>query len=73
LEDETRARRLTITTDRNALVVYTAGYFEDIWKINGRAAQPFMAVALEAQTLPDAVNNPGFGDIVIRDKKRSNR
>ena len=66
LESEDHARRLSVVTDRNCLVVYTAGYFEPQWKISGRAAAPFMAVALEAQTLPDAVHHENFGDTVIK-------
>ena len=66
LESADRARGVSVITDRNSLVVYTAGYFEPLWKINGRTAEPFMAVALEAQTLPDAANHAGWGDIVIR-------
>ena len=67
LENEDRTRKISVITDRNALVVYTAGYFEPVWTINGRTAAPFMGVALEAQTLPDAVNHPGWGDTVIKD------
>lgn len=66
LENKERTRRISVITDRNALVVYTAGYFEPVWKINGRVAAQFMGIALEAQTLPDAVNHPGWGDIVIK-------
>ncbi|MCL2888503.1 MAG: galactose mutarotase [Elusimicrobia bacterium] len=66
LENEERTRRVSVLTDRNALVVYTAGYFEPQWKINGRVAAPFMGIALEAQHLPDAVNHPGWGDTVIK-------
>lgn len=67
LENEDSTRRISVLTDRNALVVYTAGYFEPAWKINGRTAAPFMGIALEAQTLPDAVNHQGWGDNVIKD------
>lgn len=65
LENENRTRKISVITDRNALVVYTAGYFEPTWKINGLTAVPFMGIAMEAQTLPDAVNHPDWGDIVI--------
>jgi len=67
LENEARTRKISVITDRNALVVYTAGYFGPPWKINGRAAAPFMGIALEAQTMPDAVNHQGWGDTVIKD------
>ena len=66
LENEERSRKISVITDRNSLVVYTAGYFEPVCKINGCPAMPFMGIALEAQTLPDAINHKGWGNIVIK-------
>ncbi|MDR0646026.1 MAG: galactose mutarotase [Elusimicrobiota bacterium] len=66
LEDENSARRITVLTDRNALVAYSANYFESGWNINGENSVPYMGIALEAQTLPDAPNHEDFGNIILR-------
>ncbi|MCG0733087.1 aldose 1-epimerase [Lactiplantibacillus plantarum] len=54
--------RLLINTDRNGLVIFTA---------NPERTQPYRlgdyhALAVELQTLPDAINHHGFGDVVLR-------
>jgi aldose 1-epimerase len=66
LEDEKSIRRITVLTDRNALVAYTANYFESGWNINGEKSVPYMGIALEAQMLPDAPNHEGFGDVILK-------
>jgi aldose 1-epimerase len=63
--------RLDVESDRNALVVYSLNYSYDDFKMNDKSISKHMAVALEAQTLPDAINHKGFGDIIINaDEKK---
>ncbi|GAX08086.1 aldose 1-epimerase [Secundilactobacillus silagincola] len=57
LSDKSSNRHVAIYSDRNALVVYTANLPE--------GGQPYNALATEAQTLPDAPNHAGFGDITL--------
>lgn len=57
LSDKSSNRHVAIYSDRNALVVYTANLPE--------GGQPYNALATEAQTLPDAPNHDGFGDITL--------
>lgn len=57
----TAERRVKIYSDRNGLVVFTANPLDG----HAQAQHQFNAVALEAQTLPDAIHHDGFGDIVL--------
>lgn len=57
LSDTDSNRHIAIYSDRNGLVVFTANPLDD--------SKPYNAVAMEAQTLPDAINHDGFGDIVL--------
>lgn len=62
LGDVSGKRRIDIYSDRNGLVIFTAD------PVDGakQDAHQYNSVATEAQTLPDAVNHPGFGDITLR-------
>ena len=55
-------RRIDIYSDRNGLVIFTTD------PVNGenQDAHRYNSLATEAQTLPDAINHPGFGDITLR-------
>ncbi len=67
LHDPKTKRTLRMYSDRNSVVMYTA---------NGLGSDPdcgltlpnknWAGVALEGQTLTDAINHPGFGDTVLR-------
>lgn len=59
-------RSIEVTTDRDAVVVYTHNVISpamDIWQV---PLQKYSGIALEAQTLPDAINHDDFGDSVLR-------
>ncbi|MTV82801.1 aldose epimerase family protein [Secundilactobacillus folii] len=58
LSDSDSNRHVDIFSDRNGLVVFTANPFDQ--------SQPYNALATEAQTLPDAINHDGFGDIELK-------
>lgn len=55
-------RRIDIYSDRNGLVIFTADPVDGA----NQDAQRYNSLATEAQTLPDAINHPGFGDITLR-------
>nr|WP_047998525.1 aldose epimerase family protein [Lactiplantibacillus herbarum] len=55
-------RRVKLYSDRNSLIVFTANPFDPAKE----DAHQYNALATEAQTLPDAINHPDFGDIVLR-------
>lgn len=57
----TAERRVKIYSDRNGLVVFTANPLD----AHEQVQHHFNAVALEAQTLPDAIHHDGFGNIIL--------
>lgn len=65
---DTSGDSINMYSDRNAIVMYTMNsvdrglYFS---KDGGKEAEGYEGVALEAQTLPDAINHDGFGDITL--------
>lgn len=68
LRDTESGRQITIDSGRNALIMYTMGGSQEgnrYPRDNGKPAVPGEGVALEAQTLPDAINQENFGDIVL--------
>lgn len=68
LRDEESGRQVTISSDRNGLVMYNMPALDTTIKFtrdHGEEAIPGEGIALEAQTLPDAINQENFGDIVL--------
>ncbi|MCR3758100.1 aldose epimerase family protein [Clostridium felsineum] len=61
---------LSIESDRNALIVYTLNFPCEDLKLNGKNIPKYGAVALEPQTLPDAINHSNFGDILLLKDER---
>jgi aldose 1-epimerase len=49
------------------MVVYTSTYFDNKHTINGMLSNPYMGIALEVQTLPDAIHHENFGSTVMRE------
>ncbi|AZZ61012.1 hypothetical protein DSM07_06710 [Oenococcus sp. UCMA 16435] len=64
LKDLNSNYELTITSDRNALVVYTANQIDPSLHLN-HSAKPWSAVALEAQTLPNSENLTSLGNVTL--------
>lgn len=59
-------RQMKLYSDRNALVVYTLNHVEPSKLVNqGIHLIPHMGVALEPQTLPDAIHHSEFGNILL--------
>lgn len=59
-------RHIEVSTDRDAVVVYTHNVVEPPMKIWGEELQPYAAITLETQTIPDAINHAGFGNDILR-------
>lgn len=65
LHDPKSNRTLKMFSDRNGLVMFsTDGISSDV-KLN-RPGRPWMALALEGQTLPDSPHHFDFGDVTLR-------
>lgn len=65
LRDPQSGRELQMYSDRNALVIFSANGLPASVKLN-RPGKSWAALALEAQSLPDAPHHPEFGDITLR-------
>lgn len=59
-------REVTLYTDCNSVVVFTHNGEVDDYTIEGEPAKQYAGITLETQTLPDAVNQAGFGNIILR-------
>ncbi|MDZ7834737.1 MAG: aldose epimerase family protein [Alkalibacterium sp.] len=65
LYDPVSRREVKLYTDCNSVVVFTHNALVDDYLIEGEPAKQYAGITLETQTLPDAVNHPGFGNIVL--------
>lgn len=59
-------REVTLYTDRNSLVIFTHNGESKNLMIKGEPVKQYAGIALETQTLPDAINNKDFGNSVLR-------
>lgn len=69
LTDQATGHQVSVYSDRNALVVYSFNFPEAgvvFSRSKGRENVQHEGLALEAQTLPDAINHPDFGNIVLK-------
>ncbi|GEK90555.1 aldose epimerase family protein [Alkalibacterium kapii] len=66
LYDPSSGRELTFYTDRNCVVIFTHNGAVDDFTIAGESVKPYAGITLETQTLPDAINNRDFGNIIVR-------
>lgn len=66
LYDPKSGREVTLYTDCNSVVVFTHNGEVDDYTIEGEPAKQYAGITLETQTLPDAVNQAGFGNIILR-------
>jgi len=65
LGDTEGHRQIKLYSDRNGLIIFTANPFD----ADQQTAHQYNALATEAQTLPDAINHPNFGDTILRPGK----
>ncbi|WP_368645256.1 aldose epimerase family protein [Alkalibacterium putridalgicola] len=66
LYDPESGREVTFYTDCNSVVVFTHNGEVADYTIEGEPARQYAGITLETQTLPDAINKKGFGNIVLR-------
>lgn len=66
LYDPESGREVELYTDCNSVVIFTHNAEIDDYLIEGEPAKQYAGITLETQTLPDAVNQPGFGNIILR-------
>lgn len=69
LTHEASGHQVTLYSERNGLVVYSFNWPEEgvvFSRSGGRTNTKHEGLALEAQTLPDAINQPDFGNIVLK-------
>ncbi|MDN6542852.1 MAG: galactose mutarotase, partial [Lentilactobacillus parabuchneri] len=64
LSDPESGRSVSISSKRNALVVFTPDDLSGSNFMIGKGG-PYMAIALEAQNLPDTPNHDDFGDVTL--------
>lgn len=65
LYDPETKRRMKMYSDRNSVVIYTANGLSGDLGLS-KPAQSWLAIAMEGQTLTDAINHDDFGNIVLR-------
>ena len=66
LEDSQSGRKLVVETDQPAVVIYTCNQYEGDYSIRGVKPHDHMAICLETQGYPDAINQPHFPSIVLK-------
>lgn len=71
LEDPESGRKMTMYSDRNALIMYTMNS-DDAAVYNHGQVHPHLGIAMEAQTLPDTPHHPEFGDITLQPNEEKN-
>lgn len=65
LNDPTSGRRLKVFTDRDSVVIYTGNRLSEQVELVGYPVKDYTGLTLETQQLPDAINNEGFGSILL--------
>ncbi|MGY3766214.1 aldose epimerase family protein [Vagococcus vulneris] len=63
LVDPESGRSLTISTNRQAVVIFSTTGFNDTFKVNGQPMFSHAGLALETQELPDIIHHPEWGSI----------
>lgn len=63
-------RKMVVFTEQPSLVVYTHNFVSSPMEVWGHTLKPYAGVALEAQVLPDAINQKNFGNIILRAGER---
>ncbi len=66
LYEPTSGRTLRISSDRDAVVLFSTTGFNDNFKVNGQNMSSELGLAIETQELPDIVNHPKWGNIDLQ-------
>lgn len=65
LYDSISGRRVQMTTDRDAVVIFAVNTLDGRHNTEGKAEEFYAGITLEAQNLPNAINQEGFGNILL--------
>lgn len=66
LTESQSGRKVEMYTEEQSVVIFTHNAEMDAYTIKERPAPQYAGITLETQALPDAVNQEGFGNIVLR-------
>ncbi|HRM37397.1 MAG TPA: aldose epimerase family protein [Trichococcus flocculiformis] len=66
LSDAESGRSVKMYTDQDCVVIFMHNGAIDKYTIAGSPVIQYAGITLETQALPDAINQEGFGDIVLR-------
>lgn len=66
LADPQSGRYVRMKTDQESVVIFTHNGEVDDYTIQDEPAKQYAGITLETQALPDAINQEGFGDIILR-------
>ena len=66
LSDSESGRSIKMYTDQDCVVIFMHNGAIDKYTIAGSPVIQYAGITLETQALPDAINQEGFGDIVLR-------
>lgn len=70
LSDEQSGRHVSIQTTAPSVVVYSANFFDDTLILNqGKHAEPYLALAIEPQEIPNSFHLDGIDASVIHDQQ----
>lgn len=65
LSDPISGRRLKMYTDMDSVVIYSGNRLSEESEFVGYPIKNYSGLTLETQQLPDAINNEGFGSIIL--------
>lgn len=66
LFETTSGRCIEMETTSESVVIYTANSLSSKFEIDKKPVPKYAGITMETQGLVDAINQPGFGDIVLR-------
>lgn len=65
LSDVLSGRQLSISSNREAAVIFSTTDFNDDFMVNGQKMRSELGIAIETQELPDIINHPEWGSIEL--------
>lgn len=65
LSESLSGRKLCVSSNREALVLFSTTGFNESFKVNGQLMSSELGLAIETQELPDIANHPEWGNIEL--------
>ncbi len=65
LSDSASGRQVQMITDRDTVVIYATNTLDGRHTAEGSVQEHFAGITLEAQNLPNAINQAGFGNVIL--------